>query len=465
MPLNQDLIKEVDKKLEQKIENIGFYKDQILLVDAEKELWDNGIARLDSYLLDKIETVNQSLYNVSTAYQNRIDSGCYTDLFWRIESTYPFPSLTYNLVVEKISIVGYGTTVLYVDNVGGITSYPPGSKFGFQTDNLHGLVYKDQPYLKDIGDTTIVSFVGQIGAGSTILTIISNNDVGIRSELSIGNLIISSKDGVFSGESNKIVGFGTTVFNSLEIESITGIATTSILTTTLILQNGAIGFSSVPESDGSYVSFTAVYDSDDYKDIKPRFKYSIPFTKNPFSPETVGFLTRNTVGIGYNIRYDNSGESTSTQSWKPEFEGVKNDDGDKIKRPVVGAGKTHYITGFPFYPIDESGNPAEIGYTRSVSTLLFGLYNNAPACSSEIISNLTNAEATRNAIESEFSSSYDSDFNLALKTDNLLRKERNQYALRIWTMRQTTGSENDDIDTYEEMKNYLGISTISTILQ
>lgn len=465
MSLTQNLTTEVTKKLDQKIANINFYEGQILLADAEKELWDNGIVRLDSHLLDKIEEVNQSIYDVSTAYQDRIDSGCYTDLFWRIESTYPFPSLTYNLVVEKISVVGYGTTVLYVDNVGGITSYPPGSKFGFQTDNLHGLVYKDQPYLKDIGDTTIVSFVGQIGAGSTILTVLSNDNVGIRSELSIGNLIICSKDGVFSGESNTIVGFGTTVFNSLEIESITGITTTSILTTTIILQNGTIGFSSVPESDGSYVSFTAVYDPDDYKNIKPRFKYSIPFTKNPFSPEEVGVLTRDNVGIGYNLRYDNSGESASTQSWKPEYEGVKIDDDNKIKRPVVGAGKTHYITGFPFYPIDELGNPAGIGYTRSVSTLLFGIYNDAPACSAEIISNLTNAEATRDSIESEFSSSYDSDFELARKTSNLLRKERNQYSLRIWTMRQTIGSENTDIDTYEEMKEYLGISTISTILQ
>lgn len=460
MSLSEDLKKETIRKLNQKLENISYLKGEILLSDAEKETWDNGIVSLDTNLLEKINEVNQTLYEVRDAYQNRIDSGCYSDLFWRIESG---GFGLYNLIVDQLTLVGYGTTVAYVDGAGGIATYAPNNKSGYEEDNLHALVYKNHPYLQDNIDTTGVSFIGQIGLGSSTLTIISNDDTGIRSDLSIGNFIIPSKQNIFSSNSNTIIGFGTTIFVSDEIESITGIATTSILTTTIILENFSIGSASVPESDGSYVTFTSVIDPEELMKIDPRYEYSVPFTQNPFSPESIGILTTGNVGIGYTIKYDNTGNPRNTQSWKPEFEGVKIDK-NIITEPIVGSGKVYYKIGFSRYPVDSSGNPALKGDRRTV-LLLPGtvLYNNTPSCSVSIASSITNAIVKRDTMELALANNIDN-FNTLLDTSNYLRKERNEYALRIWTLRQSIGGENEDAEKYGKINNYLGISTVIGVL-
>lgn len=470
MTLSDDLIRDSRNKATQKINNINHFKTQILLTDAEKELYDTGIIAIDSDLLGDITSTNDTINAVKTAYQARIDGGCRTDLFWKITGITTSGggeepvSYDVSLEVDQLGDVGYADSITYLDSSGGISTYAAGTVIigtGNQEDNLYGIKFYDQPYLKDIGDTTIGEFIGVIGAGSTELAIISQ----VSDELILGyeptNLVISGKDGVFSGDYNTIVGFGSTVVYSNEIEAITGIATTALEVSTIILQNNTVGFASLPESDGSYVTFTIVTDPDDPQAQLARFDYSVSFTKNPFSPETIGIMNSSTLGRGYKIQVDNSGNPPQTQEWKPELEGTEKK-GKEIREPVVGAGKIYYKIGFIDQPIDALGDPASKGDTRVLSSTVYNPITIAAAVYSSIsqtgCSTLDNAistaESTRNAAESALSTTD------KINAANALREERNKYALQIWGLRQSIGGENEEVDRYNSLISYINTQDV-----
>jgi hypothetical protein len=457
MALTDKIKKDISEKKQQKLDNIEYFKEQILITDALKEDYDNAVKSIDTDLLNDITTVNNTLIGVQSSYQDRIDAGCRTDLFWRVVG---FDTNTgdYSLIVTKLSIVGYGTSVAFLNSSGGITTYADGiiEIPGVEGDNLHAIKYYDEPYMKDIGDTTIGSFIGIVGTASTILTVMSQSSEELISTFDVGNLIISSKDGVFSGDSNKIVGFGTTTVTGITttvMEEVVGIATTSFDTYTIILETPTVGFSSLPESDGSYTDFTVVTDPDTFDQTKTRFKYQVKFGKNPFSPQTIGIMDSNTIGIGTFIEYDNSAKPPATQSWKPELEGVEKN-GEKIKAPKVGAGRIYNIVGFSSEPT-YLGSPQSEGATV-ITSLLTGLYTliSPPGGCTAIESALTSAISARNNAESALSSGSNC---IQTKVDaaNALRKERAEYSLKIWGLRQTIGGESEGIDQYEALETYI----------
>jgi hypothetical protein len=84
MALSDKIKKDVAQKKKQKLENVEFFKEQILLTDALKEDYDSAISSIDTDLLSDITTVNNTLYDVQEAYQDRIDAGCRSDLFWNV---------------------------------------------------------------------------------------------------------------------------------------------------------------------------------------------------------------------------------------------------------------------------------------------------------------------------------------------------------------------------------------------
>lgn len=465
MALSDDLIRDSRSKAAQKISNIEHFKTQVLLVDAEKELYDEGIIAIDSDLIGDINLTNDSLVAVRSAYQARIDGGCRTDLFWKITGVTTSGggeqpvSYEIELEVDQLGDVGYADSITYLDSSGGITTYAAGTVVigaGNTSDNLYGIKFYDQPYLKDIGDTTIGEFIGFVGTGSTELAIISQVSDELITEYETTNLVISGKDGVFSGDYNTIVGFGSTVVYSNQIETITGIATTALEVSTLILQNNTVGFASLPESDGSFVTFTVVVDPDDPQAQLARFKYSVKFTKNPFSPEAIGIMDSSTLGRGYRIEIDNSGSPPQTQEWKPELEGTEKK-GKEIKEPLVGAGQIHYKIGFTDRPVDALGDPASKGDTRVIVSTV----NNPVTIAAEVYApisqgscstynnNITTAESVRDATEALLTTQD------KVNAANALREERSKYALQIWGLRQSIGGENEEVDRYNSLIGYI----------
>jgi len=457
MTLSDKIKKNILEKKKQKLENIEYFKEQILLTDALKEDYDSAVSAIDTDLLSDITSVNNTLYDVQEAYQDRVDAGCRSDLFWRVVS-FDVGTGNYSLEVTKLSVVGYGTTVSVVSSSGTFTSYPNGTIEipGVEGDNLHAIKYYNEPYTKDIGDTTLGSFIGVVGTASTVLSIISESSQELITNFDIGNLIICSKTGVFSSESNKIVGFGSTVFTGITetlMEEVVGIATTSINVATILLETSTVGFATLPESDGSFVEFTVVTDPNTFDENNTRFKYQVKFTKNPFSPQTIGIMTPETIGIGTYIQYDNTSKPSNTQSWKPEYEGIKKD-GEKIKEPKVGAGRIYNIVGFTSAPT-YLGTPQSEGTTITTS-LLTSLYTpiSPPGGCTAIQNRLTAAISARNTAESNLSGASNC-IQTKLDAANALRTERNEYSLKIWGLRQTIGVESDNVDQYEALETYI----------
>lgn len=463
MALSDRVKKDILTKKQQKLDNIEYFKEQILITDALKEDYDKAVISIDNDLLNDITTVNNTLYAVQSAYQNRINNGCRSDLFWRVVG---FDTNTgdYSLIVTQLSITGYGTSVSVVNSSGGISTYSEGviEIPGVEGDNLHAIRYYNEPYMKDIGDTTLGSFIGIVGTATTILSVVSQSSEDLVESFDVGNLIICSKNGVFSGTNNKIVGFGSTTITGIStsvMNDVVGIATTSLNVYTIILQNATIGFSSLPESDGSYTEYTVVTDPDTFDQTKTRFKYQVKFTKNPFSPQTIGIMTSGDVGIGTFIEYDNSAKPPNTQSWKPELEGVEKG-GEKIREPKVGAGRIYNIVGFTSEP-SLLGTPQTEGTTLTTSTLI-GLYSaiTPPGGCTAIENTLSNAITARNTAESALSSGANC---IQSKVDaaNALRKEKSDYSLKIWGLRQTIGGESDRVDEYEALETYITTSSNS----
>jgi hypothetical protein len=176
-------------------------------------------------------------------------------------------------------------------------------------------------------------------------------------------------------------------------------------------------------------------------------------------------------GIGKSIFYDNSGFNSNSQTWSPEFAHDEIDlgDGDSIpavKEPDVGAGKIYYTVGFSSYPANPiGGGRAAEGTTFTLNTALIGfftLYENPSSCPTQE-TNLTNAINAANTAESNIQSDL-GDFNYKIDAVNAIRDLRTDIQLEIWGNRQAIGGLADDIDKYDTAIEYLGVTTITSLL-
>jgi hypothetical protein len=472
MALTDKIKKDIKDKKQRKLESIEYFKEEILVTDALKEDYDNAVISIDNDLITDINTVNDTLYAVTEAYQNRVDFGCRGDLYWAVESFVagssgpPAIPDSYTLRCSRLSPVSSASSITVIDpSTSGITTVLAGEipfiGTGIVSDNLHGIKYYWEPYLRDIGDTTIGSFIGFVGTASTVLSVISAVSDQVISGFSTENLVVSSKNGVFSGSSNKIVGFGTTVVTGIStsvMQELVGVSTTSYQFSTIILENSTVGFATLPESDGSYVDFTVVTDPSTFEELVEDtrgkgFKYKIPFDKNPYSPQKIGILDLSTAGKGTEVIYDNSGNPSNEQSWKPEYEGIERG-GEKVKEPNVGAGRTYYVIGFTNKPTTIGGD-AEEGDSITVSSL-GGLYSpiSSPGGCAARETAITNAISVRDSVEASLSSAGGCITN-KVKAANAIRKERSDYALKIWTLRQSIGNEVERYAEYEALETYI----------
>lgn len=285
---SQNVVNKIDDSIQKRNDQIDFFLDQLIVLDGNKIDEDECIKKLDVSILTEVENVNDKLKDLKTTYQNRINAGVTTDLFWRITksvtgittSTYGDTSYRiYELECVKTSPNGYpaisltgkteyteyevslsrffriplpplddGKTLYYIISSGinsiRVDNLPP---LGYQYDNLYGLKYYDQPYSVDILDTYVSSFVGSISAGSTVLTVNQLQESGVVSRFKIGQNIICNKDSVFPS-GNEIVGISTKIINlDYTIEKIPATASASISTTgfvqSIIVNNPGFGYS------------------------------------------------------------------------------------------------------------------------------------------------------------------------------------------------------------------------------
>lgn len=479
------LTEDIKATIKKKEDTLNYIADEIVVTDTQKEDVDGAISTLDNRLVNQINEVDQTLADVQTAYQARVNVGCRTDMFWALAgvttSTAGAGSNThYHLLCTKLSLAGYaatttagaGTTNVVYPTDGnfawinpkdtslatGIVTMSQYTKYGYIIDNLHGIKYYDSPGTLDVGDTTVGEFIGTVGTSSTVLSVMtpySNLErENITDSFSVGDIVTCDKSSVFSGQSDTIVGFGSAIASFTGISTAIGIGTTTI--PTILLKDGAIGFATAPESNGKFVTFTV---SSDPVGIRTYNDYALRFGANPFSPETLGIMNGRTIGIGHSLYYDVSGLSSSPQSWKPEY-AIKGVDGiDDYVEPDVGADVIYYLEGFANRPVFIGGSwPSEGDRTIVTNPVSFASVYEACTdtytCSAEEAA-LTAAIAVRDAKEAAFASGL-STFNTALDAANALRTEKkNSYDLKIWGLRQAIGKEVDEINRYNSLNDYI----------
>ena len=309
MSLTTAMQEKVYEDLNTQYEQIGFFQDQVVIVDDEKKTWDTAIEALDGNLLGQIEIVNRAIDDVKDAYGAR-QSGvgsCRSDLFW-LAYNYDSTEDEYDLVCAKINgngytdlmaqlgedlpggnLVGVGSTFFYwvlpsangVGGIGVLTTSPTNAitgaeqgttnsfehnadtfRFGFEPKNYYGLKYYSEPYALDIGDTFVTSFIGTMSLGSNQLTVMSpigstGEDSEVNQVLKIGQIVTCEEPSVLV-TSTKIAGI-TTGFADLSQIPTTGIGTTTISPVNIITLTTPAGLG-VSAFDS--VSFRVLDDSD-----------------------------------------------------------------------------------------------------------------------------------------------------------------------------------------------------------
>ena len=213
----QEIIEIINSKIQTEDNNLNFANTQIDILDNAREPYLQAIYKIDADVFSEIEEVNTSMIDVQTKYQDRVNSGCRTDLYWRSTGigtfAYPFgPGFAianfFQYTCTKASPVGLGTTAGdYLTSAGLAYSTTP----GLQADNLYGIKIYDEPYSQDVVNSYVGSFIGTVGAASTILTVMNPFYSGGLNLIKVGQLVVCDKQSLFSGGFNEIVGIGTAI--------------------------------------------------------------------------------------------------------------------------------------------------------------------------------------------------------------------------------------------------------------
>jgi hypothetical protein len=462
-----DIINSLTEKKAGQKEEINEILERIIELDGSKIPYDESIKKLDLDIVNSFVSINSGIDSVKDAYQNRINVGCRTDMFWRVVG---MTSTTYTVRVTKLSetgysnVIGFGSETITAFNGSGFTTYSANNTFGFTTQNYYGVKYYDVPVTKDIEDTFVTSFIGTIGVGSSILTVLS--PVGSSSTIAIqsGQFVQSSKSGVLPSSSN-IVGIYQTT--TTPVASL-GIASTTLVTA-LTLDEVATGSATAPESNGSFVTFTVLKSSNQFQyNLATYEEFS---TKSPSSPQTIGVLDNQTLGVGVSVTYSNSGGYPYAQTWYPDLEdsGDLDDNVFPTLEPNVGPGASYYKVGFAYYPVAFSGTAttirASLGFTTTVTIAqLSGITTTLGSTCPTQDAQITSALSTLSGIQSSFNNNINN-LNLKISTANALRRERESIQLSIWNSRQEIANNNIDLINIDETLSYLGISTITNLLE
>ena len=502
MGLSTEIAQNCNKSIQVALEQIEFFQDQVKILDNEKVPYDDSIRRLDANLLEQTQVVNREFDVVESAYQDRIVSGCKTDMFWRVtevDESGPAASAVkllctkltpggYN-ILTKDGVVGLGSTVGYLhpgatdwetdiqyfpcnDTIQEELSIGFGYTFGFDPRNYYGLKYYDEPYSEDIGDTFVTSFIGAITQGTDQLTVMNPVGMGVSEVLEIGQIIVPELDSVFSG-TTKITGITTGLTDLRYVTPLNdpegvGIGTSLSPVNILTIDNTALQSVKAPQTNGTYVTFEVLDDPDTVVNTG-RYLYQVNKEKDPFVPQTVGLMQTANLGIGVSISLDNSGYPTAAMGWDPNLNGwdVSMDPNREeiIHPPRVGSGKCFWRTGFTAYPVAAAGGKAEEGAIRNISVAqLSSVYANLSNCSDALNTAITDAVGVASTKETDLIGA-GSVRNLKAAGLNALRGERNEkYSLRIWGMRVAIGQQNEDMDRLSTLRNYLGDATIRDVM-
>lgn len=410
---------------------VEFMKQRIILVDAEKQYIDTAILKVDRDVQDQIDDVNTKIKAVADAYQARIDAGCRTLLYWDFEGQTTIAPIvdTYRCKINNS----------YID-----------------IKNMHGIRYYNEPHTQDVIDSSVGSFIGTVGTGSTVVTIMSIVGSGVTERMSVGNIITCDQPSAFPGITT-IVGFSTGVANLFPV----GIGTSGDIQVvdTIIISVPASAEVTAPLSGGGFSQFSVLPPTSTIEIP------TIPMESGALTPQTIGIMDSSTLGIGTFLEYNNTGDPPTPQSWNPFLEGLQVNIGGyttTVRKPVVGAGTTLYNIGSTQAPVLGGGNPAQPGNTIVLTPGDLPPYVALASCPTEE-AQLTSALNTLSAAESALTSGLTA-INYKLSASNAFRISRNRYTLQIWGIRQTLSELFFEKENLDIAVQYVNNSTIVNII-
>jgi hypothetical protein len=177
----QDIINIIERKKNISINDVEFLKNQIVTLDASKEPYQSALKILDTYLLNDIKILNDSLVGIQSAYQDRIDAGARTTLFWNYDGVDNMGNQLFTCIdaakfVSGNSGIGstvvrytysdgftVGITTIFLNENGKVTDQSDLATLGMGVTALHALKIYTEPYTQDILNPLISSFPGSIG--------------------------------------------------------------------------------------------------------------------------------------------------------------------------------------------------------------------------------------------------------------------------------------------------------------
>ena len=475
-------------------------KLKITLSDNEKIPFDEAIKNVDRNLQNIIVETNDTLEKVRVEYQKRIDvQNCRSDLFWRVTGITTVVdgddsvnqitcsctklSPTYPRLGNSgagSSTIGFSTVGLmwYTGGTGagstiaGITTIQMGNDVilrsagsGFDTylepDNLHGLLFYNEPYDRDIGDLFVATGIGTISVGINTLTLLTpNTNLGIKT----GMVVTPSRPGVFASAGNIVVGVSSTTMDLRPYSDVISVGSTSIYTVPVItLQDPVVSDVTAPGSDGNYTYFDFSKDPNLISDA-----LAVKIEDSPFTPQVISLISSNSdFGKGVEIEYINNGVSSAPREWNKFMDGVPNpdllpDEDVKITKPIVGADKIYYAVGFGEKPILSGGANASEGDVRIFEGEVgFALpaYASLSACDDTA---LNAAISVRNTAESALSGS--NSFPEKVSLVNQIRTKRNDINITIWAFRGMIGNSENEFTKNDNFMNNLNNSPYANLM-
>ena len=490
--LSTELKARAQSDIDFKRQNIDTLLSEIVVIDDDKSLYDRGILKLENKILDGVVHVNEGLQLVTDAYQDRIDSGCFSDLFWRqigFSTGNGESPPTYTFQCTRLTSDGYaaagvgtdqyvvkfangdGTTSLYpansnyADELVGFTSFVSDQFFGFERENRYAMKFYSQPFDKDIGNTLVGEFIGTCGLGVTTLTVMQ--PVGLGMTFGVGQIVRSiGKLSIFP-DTAKIVGVGTTYADLRAVPNVGFGSTNPQATVSLLTMDRVCGAGA---SAIEAIQFRVLDDPDEFSS-DDRKRYNIPFNQDPFSFETISSAyresDRTTLGIGISMFISKDGAPNIIRDWDQHKKNLPEKIGDEphpdyAPEPLVGGGKQVYKIGFAKRPIDAFGDPAEEGdirTTQGLGGLGITLYEDTPSCSAGIAQSVTDsiAEAARRKTQFDAAGGY---YDTLTEGNTALRNQRNSIQLGIHGIRKMLGNLNEELDALLRLEVLIGIGTI-----
>jgi hypothetical protein len=199
MSASKDIIRDIQKELDSKINQREVLLDQLQIIDVLIDNYDGIIENIDREVLALTKPINDVANEVKAAYDARISAGCRSNLAWvEIGRSTAYYYFTGNRT--EIDIITY-----QVQENPETAAFKP----------YDGIKFYQKPSNRDYGSVVVAEFTGNVSQGSTIISvnIPEQSTTNILSNIQTGDTITDSLTSpqIFNlGSLPEVVGIGTT---------------------------------------------------------------------------------------------------------------------------------------------------------------------------------------------------------------------------------------------------------------